>query len=562
MSRRAVIYARVSTDMQRDNFSIPSQIAECLKYADRKKYSLVGNQFVDPQTGKDVAPDYPNALPAYVDDYTSRELSRPSLDATLLYLEAFGFDVLIVHALDRLARDPYIRQTLEREFNKRGARVEYVLGAYEETPEGEVRKDLDATFAKWENAKRVERCMRGKRRKAEGGKWVAGIASLGYRLDPDGKGGLTIVPEQAEIVQKIFFMYTEERRSIREIARILNDEGYRPYKGGGEWPKTSINRILVNTTYVGYYFFNKFKRTGPALVYKDREDWIRIACDPIVDLATFEKAQRRMKHNKIYVRKHPSRAYLLSGMVVCSECERPYLSQTQKANKKKRTKNEAQSYRHRVKAGHCMNKQISARVLEPIVWEKVLGILLNPASLREGYEQSLQLQRESQSKKIAQIEILERALIKVKMKRQNLNNAYLDPDIGMSKTEYLDQKLQMDEEIKSIESDLEVLHNDIADIPEPASVEALEKFAAEIVDELFAEQEITLEKKRRLFEMMHLKVMLHPNGNVGVDGWFNVPEPAGGLLDTASAHYVPQPRRLRARASRGLVLLFRKNLWA
>ena len=34
-------------------------------------------------------------------------------------------------------------------------------------PEGEVRKDMDATFAKWENAKRVERCNRGKRGKAE-----------------------------------------------------------------------------------------------------------------------------------------------------------------------------------------------------------------------------------------------------------------------------------------------------------------------------------------------------------------------------------------------------------
>jgi site-specific DNA recombinase len=170
MSKRAVIYARVSTDMQRDNFSIPTQIAECINYAKSKKYTLLGNQFVDPQTGRDVAADFPFAIPAYVDDFTSRELSRPSLDATIYFLEAYGFDVVIVHALDRLARDPYIRQTLEREFNKRGARVEYVLGGYDESPEGEVRKDLDATFAKWENTKRVERSLRGKYRKAQSGK--------------------------------------------------------------------------------------------------------------------------------------------------------------------------------------------------------------------------------------------------------------------------------------------------------------------------------------------------------------------------------------------------------
>ena len=48
MSKRAVIYARVSTDVQRDNFSIPSQIAECVNYATSKKYTLLGNQFVNP----------------------------------------------------------------------------------------------------------------------------------------------------------------------------------------------------------------------------------------------------------------------------------------------------------------------------------------------------------------------------------------------------------------------------------------------------------------------------------------------------------------------------------
>ena len=90
--------------------------------------------------------DAERGILAYVDDLSSRELSRPGLDASLTFLEAVGFDVLIVHALDRLARDPYIRQTLEMEFTRRGAKVEFVLGNYDESPEGEVRKDLDATL--------------------------------------------------------------------------------------------------------------------------------------------------------------------------------------------------------------------------------------------------------------------------------------------------------------------------------------------------------------------------------------------------------------------------------
>jgi len=548
MSKRAAIYARVSTDMQRDNFSIPSQVAECMKYVESKRYILVGNQYVDLENGRDVAPETPNSIPVFVDDYTSRELSRPSLDAAIYFLEHIGYDVLIVHALDRLARDPYIRQTLEREFNKRGARVEYVLGAYEETPEGEIRKDLDATFAKWENAKRVERSMRGKKRKAESGKWVAGVIPFGYQEDPNNRGVLIIEPSSAAIIQRIFHLYTVGNCSIREIARILTEEGHVPYHGGSEWAKTTINRILVNTAYIGNCYFNRRKRVGGKHILKDREEWIQIACPPIIDLPVFDKAQKRMKHNMEYVRKHPSRLYLLSGMILCPECDRPYLAQTSKANRNRR-KNEAQSYRHRLKAGHCMNKTMSARVLDPLVWDRVIGILEDPEALLEGYNQSLDQQRESQARKFSQIEILEKGLHKEKVRRQNLNAAYLDPDIKMSKPEYLDQKLQIDNEIQSIELDLLKLRADVEDIPEPASLEALQRFSAEVMDEIYAEEEVSLEKKRKLLEMMHVKVLLKPDGSFKLAGWFNVDEQEGeGLLDKSSDSYVLPPRQLPARA--------------
>ena len=64
------------------------------------------------------------------------------------------------------------------EFKKLGVNVEYVLGNYEDSPQGEVRKDLDATFAKWENTKRIEDCNRGKKGKAEAGKYSCRSTSL------------------------------------------------------------------------------------------------------------------------------------------------------------------------------------------------------------------------------------------------------------------------------------------------------------------------------------------------------------------------------------------------
>ena len=132
-TKRAIIYSRVSTDDQRSNFSIPTQISECVKYCQNNGYTLGGNAFVDKQSGLDVEKN-PNSIPAYVDDYSSREMNRPSLDAALTYLEDYGFDVVVVHSIDRLARDPYIRQTLEKEFFRRGAKVEFARCAKIWTP--------------------------------------------------------------------------------------------------------------------------------------------------------------------------------------------------------------------------------------------------------------------------------------------------------------------------------------------------------------------------------------------------------------------------------------------
>ena len=204
-----------------------------------------------------------------MDDFTSREISRPSLDAALDYLDEIGFDILIVYTIDRLARDSYIRQTLERELDKLGASVEYVLGNYEETPEGEIRKDLDATFAKWENATRVERCNRGKIRKAQNGKFVTGRTPYGYVMDPDALGGLAIDTKQARAAQRIFNMFIVEHYSMREIARALTKEGI-PTKQGKAWSSSAISMVLGNTAYIGYVFYNKRKRVGRKYIPRPR----------------------------------------------------------------------------------------------------------------------------------------------------------------------------------------------------------------------------------------------------------------------------------------------------
>jgi site-specific DNA recombinase len=324
MTMRAAIYARVSTDDQRGNYSIPTQLAECLQHARRSKYVIVGDRFVDARMGKDCARGN-SSIAAFVDDFTSRELSRPSLDAALVFLETIGFDVLIVHALDRLARDPYIRETLEREFEKRSAKVEYVLGNYDESAEGEVRKDLDATFAKWENAKRVERSMRGKRGKAQRGLFVAGRPPFGFRVDEKALGGLATEPAQIAAVQRIFHAFVLEGQSIGRICQTLTAEKVQNWHSTTKWSRSSVAKILSNEIYIGQGYYNRHRRIDrKRFDLRDRAEWIPFQVAPVIDKAIFKHAQVLLRENRETRRKLARRFYLLSGKVFCETCGHAY----------------------------------------------------------------------------------------------------------------------------------------------------------------------------------------------------------------------------------------------
>ena len=524
MSLRAAMYPRVSTDAQRGNYSIPSQVKDMVHYAEGRGYVLVGDRFIDPVTGQDT-PKADGAIPAYVDDYTSTELSRPGLNACLAFLESTGFDVFIAHSIDRLARDPFFRQTIEREVASMGARVEYVLGNYDESTEGEVRKDLDATFAKWENAKRVERSNRGKKRKAEMGKFVSGRAPYGYRVDLDSEGGLAIYEPEAEVVRLIYRLYVEERYSLHQIVKELEKLNIKTSDGLDRWAHGTVAKLLRNSVYVGYFYYNRSKTKGKKQIQRDKSEWIKICCQPIISEELFTAASEILKYNKENIRKRAKRFYLLGGMVFCSRCDRPYITQTIVYNKQRT--HPLPGYRHRTSHGHCFNKWISASKIEPVVWDKVVEILLHPASLRKGYEKMME-EEEKQSRQIKHLETLQAGIEKINAKRARLQAVYLDPDIGMTKEEYLNEKKILDEQLGTLEEDIERIKKELAKIPTEQDLKNVEQMAFRVRELLESNLEIANQDKRKIMEMLNLKVLITPDRKMKIEGWFT-PENTGLL---------------------------------
>ena len=71
---------------------------------------------------------------------------------------------------------------------------------------------------------------------------------LGYTKRP--VGVLQVVPEEAEIVRKIFDLYVQGN-GVRKIKRYLEEHGIKTVTGKREWSTSAIDRMLNNEKYVG-----------------------------------------------------------------------------------------------------------------------------------------------------------------------------------------------------------------------------------------------------------------------------------------------------------------------
>ena len=103
-------------------------------------------------------------------------------------------------------------------------------------------------------------------------------------------------PEEIAVVQEIFRKYVEERKSMRQIVRDLNEQRV-PWTGGSRWTPGVVKRILNHPKYIGTLIFNRTEkklhtRSRPTATGK----WITIpnAFEALVDPKLFAAAQERL----------------------------------------------------------------------------------------------------------------------------------------------------------------------------------------------------------------------------------------------------------------------------
>ena len=152
-SRRAILYARVSTDEQaRSGYSLAQQLEALRAYASREGYEVL-EEILDPgQSGA--------------------SLQRPGLDRVRDLVAAGGVSVVFAQDRDRFAREPAYIYLLKQEFGEYGTAIRALNDRGDDSPEGELTDGILDQLAKYERAKTAERTRRGKLRKAREGNIV------------------------------------------------------------------------------------------------------------------------------------------------------------------------------------------------------------------------------------------------------------------------------------------------------------------------------------------------------------------------------------------------------
>jgi DNA invertase Pin-like site-specific DNA recombinase len=325
---RALIYARFSSDLQRDA-SIDDQIRECRKRAEREGWR-----------GVSVHTDYA---------VSGSTTLRPGFQALQAEMRAGGAEVVLAESLDRLSRDQEHIAGFFKQARFLGVRVVTLAeGEISELHVG-LKGTMGALYLK-DLADKTRRGIEGRVRQGRSG----GGLCYGYRVvrgpvgrDGEAERGLReIDPTEAAVVRRIFERFAAGE-GPKTIAAALNREGIAGPRGG-IWQAGTIRGqagrdtgILRNRLYRGELVWNqrrwlKDPLTGRRIARRNGSDEVVIESVPelrIVEEELWQRVQDRLatqraaverdaqtggERRRFWERRRPQ--HVLSGKVVCGGC--------------------------------------------------------------------------------------------------------------------------------------------------------------------------------------------------------------------------------------------------
>ena len=299
--KRAVSYIRVSTREQaqrggsEEGFSLPAQ-REANKRKAQAMGALVVKEFAD--RGE-----------------SARSANRPELQKMLAYLkEDGGIDYVIVHKLDRLARNRADDVEINRAFEEAGVRLVSTSENIDQTPGGMLLHGIMSSIAEFYSRNLANEVIKGMGEKARNG-GTLGKAPLGYlnvrARDENGREIRTIAldEERAPLIRLAFTEYATGNWTVRQLAEHLNTLGLSipptPRRCAKPITATRLHEILRHPYYKGIVTFQGVEYAGKHEPLVDSQTWQTVQ----TILASRRYGERQRIHN-----------HFLKSTVVCGQC--------------------------------------------------------------------------------------------------------------------------------------------------------------------------------------------------------------------------------------------------
>src|SRR5450755_465147 len=427
--RIAAIYARVSSEQQREEHTIASQTATLIEFA--KSHDLeVPKEWVFEDEG-----------------FSGAILERPGLERVRDLAAEGQIQVVLAYAPDRLSRKYAYQLLLIEEFARHGVETVFVKAPQGASAEDQLVVQFQGMIAEYERAQILERSRRGKRHRAQSGEVsVLSGAPYGYRYIRKADqvpASYVVIDAEARVVQRVYEMYTVEGLSIGAIARRLNAEGIPTRKHSARWERSVVWAMLRNPAYRGAAAFGKTRIAGRIRVTRalrrrgglvsnnsfgherPREEWIEIPVPALVSEDSFARAQELLYENKLRSRRRTITPSVVQGLVSCQKCGYAFsrTSTCSSARKIHYYKCIGSDGWRKLGGPLCDNRMVRQDLLDQIVWAEVIRLLEDPTLIQQELDRRLAAARSSDPTKKRE-QSLQREFARVGKSIERLLTAY------------------------------------------------------------------------------------------------------------------------------------------
>lgn len=265
---KVAAYARYSSENQRDE-SIEAQLSAIEEFCKREGHKIVAT-YTD------------RALSATTDD-------RPEFLQMIRDAEKGLFEAVIVHKIDRFARNRYDSAFYKRRLKMAGVERISVTERLDGSPESVILESVLEGMAEYYSKNLAREVMKGLRENAKQAKFTGGIPPLGYNIDKD--KNYVLNEQEAPAVRMIFDLYLQDK-GYTETINTLNLHGYKT-KRGNSFRKNSIHDILRNPIYAGYYTYCRGTKKKHRYVKRDDTIVIPDAVPAIITKEEYERVKEK-----------------------------------------------------------------------------------------------------------------------------------------------------------------------------------------------------------------------------------------------------------------------------